>query len=557
MTPDTTPFSKSANFKRAEQSRTAESSPTRDPNATIKASHAMQRGKSCQDNFAAMRQHAMSPAPSPQLRPRSSLDLAAFPQPNFFNMASLQMDIPNGHTTSNYSPESNAVSSTMSSIQSSPETTHMSLFGDVNHVVANHPVASNSSNVSNCQNAGNPGVQSSSPKKKTHSRNQSVSEIDPLECMEDTGVTSDEIASFISHQDIDNKWTCLYPKCSKKFARKENIKSHVQTHLNDRQFRCKECDKRFVRQHDLKRHANIHSKVKSYPCQCGRDFARHDALTRHKQRGMCCGAFEGTEKKETKRGRPKKKSRPETEERREKAAKTRQRVLEKQYAGQYASSVSDSSVSSYPSPEQLFDDMEFTASDPTPDQVSLEQVSKDPASDLFSWTPPTSPASYSTGNCFSSQNSQHSHTPKAFSLSPSPNPTGIPEEPQQFPVSHSGSRKSSGDYLGTPPELELSSSSPAASKIFDFDGSSDANSSDSMTIPFDSNSDFFTKDFDLSASLNKPEPSKTSKNSMDFTNFFNSELEMAGFDPSLGPAAPTHENIWNLLSADIFSTNDL
>ncbi|KAM0794478.1 hypothetical protein BDR22DRAFT_794605, partial [Usnea florida] len=90
---------------------------------------------------------------------------------------------------------------------------------------------------------------------------------------------------------------CLYPHCDKKFGRKENIKSHVQTHLGDRQFQCKDCLKCFVRQHDLKRHANIHSGVKSYPCPCGKGFARHDALTRHRQRGMCIGAFEGTPKK--------------------------------------------------------------------------------------------------------------------------------------------------------------------------------------------------------------------------------------------------------------------
>ena len=545
MTPDTTPFSKTtnANANSALKSRIVESSPTRDPNATIKASQAMQRGNSCQDNFAAMRQHAMSPGPSPQLRPRSSLDLAAFPQPNFFNMSSLQTEIPNGRNMSNYSPESNAVSSAMSSFQSSPETTHMSLFGELSH-----PVASSASNPPKPKVAPNSGIHSSPPKKYVHSKNQSISEIDPLECMEDTGVTSDEIASFISLQDTNSKWTCLYPDCGKKFARKENIKSHVQTHLNDRQFCCKECDKRFVRQHDLKRHANIHDKFKSYPCECGKDFGRHDALTRHKQRGMCCGAFKGTEKKETKRGRPKKKIRPDTVERREKAAKTRQRVLEKQNAVKYASSVSCSSVSSYPSPEQIFDDMDFTASSPTPAQVCLEQISKGLSSDLFSYTPATSPASYSTGDCFSSQDSQHSHTPKAVSLSPSPNISAIPEEPQ-LPESNSESSKSSNSYFGTPPELELSSSSPAASKVFDFDGSSEANSTGSMTIPFDSNSDFFTKDFDLSASLSKPESSKSTCNNMDFTDFFNSELEMTGFATSLSPITPitiTRENFWEL-----------
>ncbi|KAF2237311.1 hypothetical protein EV356DRAFT_421947, partial [Viridothelium virens] len=82
---------------------------------------------------------------------------------------------------------------------------------------------------------------------------------------------------------------CLYEDCAKKFGRRENIKSHVQTHLGDRQFKCNECQKCFVRQHDLKRHAKIHSGDKPHICLCGNGFARHDALTRHRQRGVCIG----------------------------------------------------------------------------------------------------------------------------------------------------------------------------------------------------------------------------------------------------------------------------
>ncbi|KAF3919278.1 hypothetical protein ABW20_dc0107449 [Dactylellina cionopaga] len=122
-----------------------------------------------------------------------------------------------------------------------------------------------------------------------------------------SGISNDEISAYISGPEpSDNKWVCLFPECQKRFGRKENIKSHVQTHLGDRQFRCEVCKKCFVRQHDLKRHAKIHTGIKPYPCKCGNSFARHDALTRHRQRGMCIGAFEGIVKKVVKRGRPKK-----------------------------------------------------------------------------------------------------------------------------------------------------------------------------------------------------------------------------------------------------------
>ncbi|KAH0609615.1 uncharacterized protein H6S33_013101 [Morchella sextelata] len=131
-----------------------------------------------------------------------------------------------------------------------------------------------------------------------------------------TEITIDLINSYISGPEAtDGKWLCLYPDCEKRFGRKENIKSHVQTHLGDRQFLCETCKKCFVRHHDLKRHSKIHTGVKPYPCDCGNAFARHDALTRHRQRGMCSGAFEGVIRKVVKRGRPRKKPLKEEEDR--------------------------------------------------------------------------------------------------------------------------------------------------------------------------------------------------------------------------------------------------
>ena len=155
----------------------------------------------------------------------------------------------------------------------------------------------------------------------------SIASINIEETKTETGVTLDDIAQFIKGPDLhDGKWTCVFDDCGKRFGRKENIKSHVQTHLNDRQYQCPTCKKCFVRQHDLKRHAKIHTGVKPYPCECGNSFARHDALTRHRQRGMCVGAFDGVVRKVVKRGRPKK-NRPEMEERLEKSAKQRKKNM--------------------------------------------------------------------------------------------------------------------------------------------------------------------------------------------------------------------------------------
>ncbi|MBE3048982.1 hypothetical protein IMZ48_42090, partial [Candidatus Bathyarchaeota archaeon] len=155
----------------------------------------------------------------------------------------------------------------------------------------------------------------------------SISSINIEETRTTTGVTLDDIAIHIRGPDVaDGKWECVFDGCGKRFGRKENIKSHVQTHLNDRQYQCPSCAKCFVRQHDLKRHAKIHSGVKAYGCECGNSFARHDALTRHKQRGMCVGAFDGVVRKVVKRGRPRK-HRPDMDERTDKSARTRKKNM--------------------------------------------------------------------------------------------------------------------------------------------------------------------------------------------------------------------------------------
>jgi len=184
-------------------------------------------------------------------------------------------------------------------------------------------------------------------------------------CIKPTGIDPELISVYISEQDpVTHKWKCLHPGCRHPwFGRRENIRAHVQTHLGDRQFMCNVCNKRFVRQHDLKRHAKIHMGVKDYVCLCGSTFARMDALTRHRQRGMCSGGFPGAVRSEKKRGRPKK-HRPELDARASKAAAQRARnAAHRRADSDDFSSSAASSPGSVASPEPLLHGTDFASLD--------------------------------------------------------------------------------------------------------------------------------------------------------------------------------------------------
>ncbi|PGG98081.1 regulatory protein SWI5 [Blastomyces parvus] len=257
--------------------------------------------------------------------------------------------------------------------------------------------------------------------------------------IEETGITLDDIAAFIEGPDaVDKKWVCTYGGCNKRFGRKENIKSHVQTHLGDRQFKCNHCNKCFVRGHDLKRHAKIHTGIKPYPCECGNSFARQDALTRHKQRGMCSGAFKGAVRKVVKRGRPRK-HRPEQDERQDKATRSRIAASEKSYA----SSVSESCLSLASPPSESHDTGSVRESSIGDDMQYIHSDGFGLPPDVFTFTPPASPG-FSTGNVPSPTRSFRSMTPTMdrnfLSLSPTKRPLDdIPEEIPDIPLLRSGS----------------------------------------------------------------------------------------------------------------------
>ncbi|RDW73905.1 hypothetical protein BP5796_07347 [Coleophoma crateriformis] len=390
--------------------------------------------------FEDMRQAAeMNAIPSPpgsaQIPSTTSFDSAPMPSANFMNMSNLHIELVDYNGTQ-YSPTSNNFSPALSYRSASPEMAHMPLVGDP---YSNKPDLRPSGMVYSSDGLS----MNNSPVHSSHRRSESVNSINLEETITETGITIDDIASFIQGPDTnDGKWLCLFPDCNKRFGRKENIKSHVQTHLGDRQFQCPHCQKCFVRQHDLKRHAKIHTGIKPYPCQCGNSFARHDALTRHRQRGMCIGAFEGVVKKVVKRGRPKK-HRPDNEERVKKSSRTRSKNKEK--AQSYASSTSGASEASYatsPADEMdILDDKPF----------GFDDYSQ-PISEYHQYPEALSPKA---AGCISPQDIHSVHSPSALSTH------------SHFSTQHESSHPASpAKSYHSPPGLCNSSSSPPASNQF-------------------------------------------------------------------------------------------
>lgn len=100
-----------------------------------------------------------------------------------------------------------------------------------------------------------------------------------------------ELDQYWEGPDEDKIYTCTYKNCGKKFTRRYNVRSHIQTHLSDRPFACAYCPKRFVRQHDLNRHVKGHLEARHCRCPCGKEFVRLDALKKHRERNICVGGI--------------------------------------------------------------------------------------------------------------------------------------------------------------------------------------------------------------------------------------------------------------------------
>lgn len=79
-------------------------------------------------------------------------------------------------------------------------------------------------------------------------------------------------------------FACPIPGCGSTFTRQYNLRGHLRSHADERPYKCDwpGCEKSFARSHDCKRHQNLHLNIKPHTCeQCGKTFARLDALNRH------------------------------------------------------------------------------------------------------------------------------------------------------------------------------------------------------------------------------------------------------------------------------------
>ncbi|KAK8873608.1 Metallothionein expression activator [Apiospora arundinis] len=288
----------------------------------------------------------------------------------------------------------------------------------------------------------------------------SIADIDIEQTKLTTGITMEEIHQYIEGPDPkDNKWVCVFEDCNKRFGRKENIKSHVQTHLNDRQYKCPTCQKCFVRQHDLKRHAKIHTGIKPYPCECGNSFARHDALTRHKQRGMCIGAFDGVVRKVVKRGRPRK-HRPDMDERKEKSTRTRQKNMSISSTSSLSGYSDSSAVNSPENVETDFDMMDDIMQD-----ISVGGVTMNPSRLQGAGSSTAAMPTLEIDNAASV------HSPSAASIhsyvSQLSHMSLHPEAVTDLPSHPASPTKSISSPYNEPPELSQSSSPPSCNRYFD------------------------------------------------------------------------------------------
>lgn len=128
-----------------------------------------------------------------------------------------------------------------------------------------------------------------SPSEKANNNvRKAIQELSPKRIVKKTSLLPPgELDQYWEGPDENKVFTCTYKNCGKKFTRRYNVRSHIQTHLSDRPFTCAYCPKSFVRQHDLNRHVKSHLVSKHCKCKCGKEFTRVEGYRKHLTNGIC------------------------------------------------------------------------------------------------------------------------------------------------------------------------------------------------------------------------------------------------------------------------------
>lgn len=131
--------------------------------------------------------------------------------------------------------------------------------------------------------------------KDTGDLKKAIQELSPKRMVKKTSLLPPgELDRYWEGPDANKIFTCTYENCGKKFTRRYNVRSHIQTHLSDRPFTCSYCPKSFVRQHDLNRHVKSHMVSKYCRCRCGKEFTRVEGYKKHLANGVCSKGFDGS-----------------------------------------------------------------------------------------------------------------------------------------------------------------------------------------------------------------------------------------------------------------------
>ncbi|KAL8955213.1 MAG: hypothetical protein Q9183_006743, partial [Haloplaca sp. 2 TL-2023] len=206
ITPETSPHAGGTWSKDMLRSRTAESSPVRsnlcvaNNDDTMGTAEAMRRTSSSPEKKLSLEDELQNILRCTERSPPVSAGLFAPPSFSHFpDIPAMNMDFAvkgTEYDPSLYSPMSSALTPLMSSFESSPEMSNMSLFDSIT-TLPDLSLPSRATKLPVSQSSLSAAAYPSPPKERSHRRTQSAATADLDGINEDTGVTEDEITTYI------------------------------------------------------------------------------------------------------------------------------------------------------------------------------------------------------------------------------------------------------------------------------------------------------------------------------------------------------------------------